>query len=45
MEVKFAIVFTDFFGPGDMCAPPVVADESEADHCFHLLFLSKSYQS
>ena len=27
-----------FFGPGSLHAPPVVADESKAGHCFHLLF-------
>ena len=26
------------FGPGGLRAPPVVADRSEAGHCFHLLF-------
>ena len=25
-------------GPGGLHVPPVVADESEAGHCFHLLF-------
>ena len=34
-EAKLAIVYADFFG---MRAPPVVADGSEADHCFHLFF-------
>ena len=34
VEAKLAIVFADFFGPGSLCAPPVVADGSKAGHCF-----------
>ena len=31
----FLLIFS--FGPGGLRAPPVVADGSEASHCFHLL--------
>ena len=36
IELSFFHLST--FGPGGFCVPPVVADESEAGHWFHLLF-------
>ena len=39
MKAKLAIVFTYFFGPDGVRAPPVVADGSKSGHCFRTLFL------
>ena len=36
MEAKLAIVFADFFGPGSLCAPPVVEEGSKEGNCFGL---------
>ena len=37
IDVKQLIMNT--FGPGGLRAPPVVADGTEAGHCFHILFI------
>ena len=35
------IIIGNSVGPGGLRAPPMVADRSEAGHCFHLRFCPK----